>query len=102
MAKELRRGFGGNGGGDSLTGLDDSSSNDTNSGIEFVLQSFFCRYFPCAKMLVILVCFRSPSFNSQFINFLFRPNLQREDACCVVAICVVVVGVDHIIDMSSK
>lgn len=56
MASELRRGFGGNGGGDSLIGLDAccSSSSDTNSGMEFVLQSLRWRYLPCGKMLVIL------------------------------------------------
>lgn len=54
IASELRRGaFGG-----SVVGISGntwlaSSSNDTNSGIELVLQSLRCRYFPWKNTLVI-------------------------------------------------
>lgn len=54
MANELRRGaFGGNVVGISGKAWLDSSSSDTNSGIEFVLQSLRCRYFPWKNTLVI-------------------------------------------------
>ena len=74
MANELRRGgLGGNCGVDSPIGLVDSSSRDTNSGIELELQSLRCRYLPCDSMLVVILSiFFCACLASLFLVYAFR------------------------------